>query len=740
MSGVTGPAHVDPGRIYLGWQYALRQPDPGPPPSRPVPEPPARLDPGWVAAQRRVEGRLARPARLGAAACLPAAVLVAAAWLAGVIAPALAWCGLLAAVAGALACARSAWLGRRRLDALIAAERQRIAATGAADRHRLVVRQREHAIGHQAWQERRTGFAQQPNWFAVSLPAGINRVDVAGGTLSGWSAVLTMTAAPRLSAGGEVTVVDLTEGAAAGDLISLARRSGLRPLVWVLPGDLPRLDLGAGLGAEALSDVLALAVNAIQEAGRPADPEADCALLERVLGVLGPDPRIAQVTAALRALAEVGDPRADLRAGLLTAGQLEQIGTLFGRGAAERMVIERAWVLESRLRRLDRLGTDPAGARPSRLRVVSLDRRSGVIGNRMLGTYLTAALTHMLRQVPPGQPWAHALFLLGADKLGGEVIDRVADACEASRTGLVLAYRSIPAQVRERLGRGNAAIAFMRLGNGEDARAASELIGTEHRFVVGQLTDTVGTSLTDTWGDSYTSTVGTADSVSDSVSVSESTGRSSGRGRSRQGRFAPFGDFSGSFSRDVSSSLAESDSVALTEGINSSTSWGLSLSRALGENASLGRTAQRSREFLVEPDELQRLPVSAVIVSYPAPAGRMVVLADANPAIITLPGATLRSLEDAQAGGRTGESGPAAERGWLRESGWAGESETASAPRAGVPRAGVSPARRPGVGRGPSPWPPATPGRSPNASPAASPGPPPNLGPPPERLDWRRRR
>jgi hypothetical protein len=257
----------------------------------------------------------------------------------------------------------------------------------------------------------------------------------------------------------------------------------------------------------------------------------------------------------------------------------------------------------------------------------------------MLGTYLVASLTHLLRQSVPGEPWAHVICLLGADRLGGDVLDRLADACEASRTGLVLAFRSIPPSVRARLGRGNAAVAFMRLGNGDDARAASELIGTEHRFVVSQITDTVGTSLTDTWGGSYTSTVGTADSVATSASAGTNAGRSRGRGRS-QGGLAPFGDFNSSSSRDSSYSVSESDSVSLTEGINSGTSWGVSLSRALGENASLGRTAQRSREFLVEADELQRLPPSAMIVSYPARSGRSVVLADANPAIITLPSAT----------------------------------------------------------------------------------------------------
>jgi hypothetical protein len=632
-------------QLYLGWQFAPAVPDPGPPPARPAAPPRERLAPGWQAAQARIARVLSRPARAGVAGGVLVAGLSGAAWLAGVAWSAGAACVAVAGAAGAAGCARSAWRQRRRFAAALAGERNRVRVASDAWSLALAARQREHAVEFRAWQRRQAVFDRQPAWFAVGLPAGIERVDVAGGTLAGWSALVTMIATPRLSTGGEVSVVDLTEGAVAVDLVSLAQRIGLEPLVWALPGDLPRLDLGPGLDAPALADVLALAAAASGAdragqagGGQAADPAADYALLERVLAILGPDPRIATVTAALRALADVGDPRDDVRSGLLTTEQLDQVGTLFGRGAAERVVIERAFLLEARLRGLDALGAGqaPRPAAPVRLRVAALDRRAGVIGNRILGTYLVAVLTHLLRQAAPGEPWAHVICLLGADRLGGDVLDRLADACEASRAGLVLAFRSIPPSVRARLGRGNAAVAFMRLGNGDDARAASELIGTEHRFVISQITDTVGTSLTDTWGGTYTSTVGTADSVATSYSAGTTVGGSRGRGRSQSG-LAPFGDFNSSASRDSSYSVSESDSVSLTEGINSGTSWGVSLSRALGENASLGRTAQRSREFLVEAGELQRLPPSAMIVSYPSRSGRSVVLADVNPAIITLP-------------------------------------------------------------------------------------------------------
>ena len=102
----------------------------------------------------------------------------------------------------------------------------------------------------------------------------------------------------RLAAGGEVTVLDLSEGAVAQDLVGMARGLGVQPLVWVLPGDLPRFDLGAGLPGDALADLLrwprrrrpirpALAGRARPGGRRATDPAQDSAILERIAGVLG---------------------------------------------------------------------------------------------------------------------------------------------------------------------------------------------------------------------------------------------------------------------------------------------------------------------------------------------------------------------------------------------------------------------------------------------------------------------
>jgi hypothetical protein len=694
---VTPPAglpRMPASRLYLGWQYATPHPDPGPPPRRPVPPERGQLSADWLAAQRREEHLISRPLRIACGAAMVAAlalvICVASGWVPAIAAaPAIAACLVTAGLAG-----YAVWQGERALRARIAAERRRVERFRADQESRLFAWQAEHARQVKEWQARRSAYERQMRWYAVSLPAGIDRVDVAGGTLSGWSALLTMTAAYRLAAGGEVTVVDLSGGATAADLVTVARDGGVAPAVWVLPQDLPHLDFAASLGVNDLADVLAMSVSAVEERGSTAGLAIDSAILERVMSVLRAGPggrgargaraaRLADVAAALRALAQVGDPRADVAAGLLTEQELSQVSRLFGQGASDRVVLERALAIESQLRKLAATGSAPVRLPRSRLRVVALDKRVGVLSAKLLGSFVVTALTHLLGQAPAGQPWQHTIFLLGAERLRDDVLDRLTDACENSRAGLVLGYRSIPPQVRQRIGRGNAAVVFMRLGNAEDAKAASEQIGTEHRFVLSQLTETIGTSVTDTTGVSYTSTVGGSASMAASSSDSESRSRGSGHSSSAESSLLPFGG-GRTRSGETGNSRGTSESQSLTAGINTSTAWGVSTTLAAGDSQSLAQSLQRSREFLVEASELQRLPPTAMIVSYATAEGRQVLLADANPAIGGLAVATMTPFGEADAHGDT------------------------------APREPPMPGRPPG-------------------------GPPPNLGPPSTRLDWRKR-
>lgn len=632
---------LQPGRVYVGWRYVQSHPDPGPPPKRPTPPEAEQLDPEWIERKRKEARFYNRPLRIVAGATVVGVVLFVSAGITGTLPWAFAIAGLVACGFVALITGRSIWQDEKALRVRMDKERDRFERLQEDRRRRLEAAHAEHARAYQEWRRRRDAFESQHEWYAVTLPPGTDRVDVVGGTLVGWSAMVTMIGAARLASGSRVTVLDLSEGAVAGDLVEVAGDQGEHPSVWVLPGDLPHLDLTHGLGPEEIADVLSLVVSVSDEQNGSRDLSVDNAILERVLGVFGGHASIPQLAAALRALAQIGDPRDDLRRGLISDDELAQITTMFGRGAADRVVIERAWALESQLRKLEDLGSSPSLPPPSRLRVIATDRRAGVLTNRVLGTYVTAALTHVLRSSRLGAAWEHTLIVCGAEKLRGDVLDRLIDSCEATSTGLVLMYRSIAPHVEERLGRGHAVVGFMRLGNAEDARIAAQQIGEEHTLKVAGLTDKAASAVSDPKDGSYASTVGS---------------------------YAPVRVFEGTGPSDVT----------LPEGIGRATSWGRSAAAA----ADAGKGA---RELAVKPYELQQLPPTAMIFTATERSGRRVVLIDANPGIMTLPTANIQEYEEAVDPLRARHARPEA-----------------------LPR---DPSR-----------------------------PPPNLGPPPERLDFRKKR
>jgi hypothetical protein len=616
----------------------------------------------WLAAQRREERLINRPLKVIIAVAVGVALVLGGCVAAGLLRPIVAAPTIAVFLLAAALAGYAIGQGERVLRGRIEAERQRVERLRADQQSRLFAEQAEHAALVGQWQRRRSAFETQKRWYGVPVPAGIDRVDVVGGTLAGWSALLTMAAAGRLATGGEVTVIDLSGGAVAADLVDLSiAAGGVDPAVWVLPGDLPRLDLAASLDPDELADALALSVSVAEERSSARELAVDSAILDRVIGALdrsGPV-SLGRVAAALRALAQVGDLRADEAAGLITEDEAAGIAALYGQGATDRVVLERALGIEAQLRKLAEAGRAPAGRPRGRLRVIAVDQRATPLSARLLGSFVITTLTHLVGRQPAGggaASWRHTLIVLGAERLRDDVLDRLTDACETTRSGLVLAYRSVPAPVRQRIGRGNAAVAFMRLGNAEEAKAASEQIGSEHRFVISQLTETVGTSVTDTVGGSYTSTVG--DSASTAASTSDSATTSDGSGYSRPDGLAPFGG-GRSRSAQTGTSHGTSDSVSLTAGISTSTAWGVSTSRATGDSDSLARSLQRSRELIVEPSELQRLPTTAMIVSYQAPTGGRVLLADANPAIGGLRVATLTALHEAGRLAAADAAGPA---------------------------------------------------------------------------------
>jgi hypothetical protein len=534
------------GQLRLGWQYAMVCPDPGPPPRRPTPPEPERLSPDWAAAQRRAESQLNRPLKAVFAVAVGLGLALVALGAAGSLGAlltglAVTCCALVAAVSG-----YALWQGERALRSRMADERARIGRVREAQESRLFGSQAEHADQMREWQARRRAYERQKRWYAVRVPSDGHRTDIAGGTLSGWSAMLTTAAASLLAAGGEITVLDLTGAAVALDLIGWARSRGTEPLVWVLPDDLPQLNLTGGLSREAQAELWSAVGSAAGESGPAGDPSLD-----------------------------------------------------------------RARVLESRLRQLAAAGPGLVPLSRGALRVIALDRRVGAASGRMLGTYLAAGLTHLLHgDLPHGAgPGPRTLFVLGADKLRGDTLDRLSDACERSATGLVLAYQGIPAHVRPRLGRGNAVVAFMRLAGAEDTRVASAELGTGHRLVLSQLTETIGGLVGDTAAGAYT----------------------------------------GPASAPGAGAASGSEGEVAAADIGTSTGWRMATAKATADRESFAQALASSREFRAGPDELQHLPASAMIIRYAGPGGGPVVLADVNPGIGGLAAATELTLEEVRA-------------------------------------------------------------------------------------------
>ena len=455
MTAARPRGSVRPDVIYLGWRQVPGRPEPGPPPARPAPALAPRSQaaaaqpaPAWLTAQRREYRRRTRTARalVAGGLALAAAAIVSWAMGAGRRGPA---AGLLTATAATGSLVLGGWLIRRARHALARAvrgERERLADLAAARADWYAAGLRHYARQHRDWQRSSVASARQAQWFPVTVPDSLHRVDVAGGTLAGWSALLTMLAVPRLAAGGAVTVLDLTEGGVAADLIAVGRQAGLRPRVLVLPADLPRLDLGAGLDGGVFADVLARTAAALT--GQPASPAevtTDAVIIDRVLAALGdeaPRSRLPGLVAGLRVLGQIGSPADQLGTAELTRDQLGRLHRLAGHGAAG-LLPGRAFALHACLRALAPLATAPAG-QPSPLSVAWLDRRAPAAVCDVLAAYLPVALTADLRRAPPGRRWQHTVVILAAERLPGDVLDRLCAAAEIAGPGWCSAIAASP--------------------------------------------------------------------------------------------------------------------------------------------------------------------------------------------------------------------------------------------------------------------------------------------------------
>jgi len=462
-------------------------------------------------------------------------------------------------------------------------------------------------------------------WGSAEPPT--QRVDVFGGSLWGWQALLTTHGASILAAQ-PLLAVDLTGEQACAELIEMAQGNGVPTAVYALPAEIGRCGLLASLSPAQLADALAEAIHAGAPDGARADRAVDVRVLRQLAGALGGD--VTPVRLAAAAQAALGHP---VEPGVLAAAEKQQItGELFPSGYREQIA--------PNLVRLDAFLTDLAryagadrasGGAPSApgyFTCLALDSGPRGAHTEMLAglivQWLTVQITGSQAQAPDP-----AVIIAGADEITRAHLERLSSACERRGVPLTLMFRHLRDEGLGLLGSGTAA--FMRLGNHSEAEQAANFIGRQHKFVLSQLTAKLGGH------ESHTRT------ETESYGVSHTAHRAT-----RKGWQEALG-------------AGRAPGFARPHSRTHSRNWSTALSWAHGTNWSNAKASQRVYEYTVEPTVLQSLPDHALLLVNRAGPGPDLRPVECDPAIITLPRVSTKPLAPVpEAAAAVGPAQPAA--------------------------------------------------------------------------------
>jgi hypothetical protein len=450
------------------------------------------------------------------------------------------------------------------------------------------------------------GLGQVDEWGSAE-PPGL-RTDVFGGSWRGWQALLT-THGTSVLAAGPLLVLDLSGQLVSGELATLAARYAVgNTAQYVLPGDIDRCGLLARLSGPQFADAIAEAIHAGTPGGARADRAVDVRILHQLIGALGGDIAPARLAAATQAaLGHLAGP------GLLTAAEEGLIaGELFPPGYRQQIGPNLVH-LDAFLTDLARYTAHAPGepAAPAYYTCLALDSAARSARSELLTALAVQWLTV---QVSASTASAPAVIIAGADEITRPHLERLADACERRRVPLTMLFRHLREDALAVLGGGTAA--FMRLGNHAEADQAASYLGRQHKFVLSQLTATLGGNET------YTRTDTEGYGVTDASTFGSSRG----------------------WAEDPRGGGSRNGSLTRSRGLTTSRNWSVAQSWATGTNWSTAAAAQRVYEYAVEPSVLQHLPDQALLLTLPGQAGPDLRAVECDPAIVTLPGVSTRPL------------------------------------------------------------------------------------------------
>jgi hypothetical protein len=475
-------------------------------------------------------------------------------------------------------------------------------------------------------------------WGAVPRPMSRRRMDVFGGTLWSWEALLTTYGASALFTG-PVLVIDLSRELVCGELAMLARAAKIEVDTELLPAQLSHSSLLSGLRPRELVDAIVESMYGGSPDAARAERSMDDRILSRICDALGDDVSLARIGAALRALMGEPDDSAALDRDERRHIANELFSVEYRRQAHANMSR-----IESYIHPIERLGADSGEPTAGYLTCIALDSNARNVRSELLTDLIVQWVTHRVAASSSPRP---SVVVAGADELARRHLERLSDACERRGVPLTFLFRRLRETGGEMLGGG--AVAFMRLGNHEDAARAADFIGRDYKFVLSQITKNVGGNESHT----DTDTEGTGDS--DSISLSRSFGtstnwgttRSSGVTHSGGGPFGLFPDRSTNTgtSRTRGGGTSETDTHGETRSV--SRNWSSAYAYAAGTNWSDADTTQRVYEYAVEPVTLQHLPDHALLLVETRPeGGRKLTPVECDPAIVTLERVSTAPLPD----------------------------------------------------------------------------------------------
>ena len=607
----------EPGQ-RLGWifrdrrQFATAFPEP--------PPPPPHLPPHLIAARQAAQQRFRRSLTIAVVVSVAAVVLFALIAAAGAAFPGSISGGTGIAVVAAVVLACLAYAGSMAAG--------RAAATRAVEQAG-----RDLAGGYQrqaaAWAEGKAAYERADRarvdglaeWGAARAPAGTHRIDVFGGSLHGWEAFLTVYGTSVL-AERPALVADFSRELVCRELALTARAAGAPVDVQVLPAQFAESSVLAGLPGQQLAAALVEAMHPGDVHAGGAQRSIDGRILSELCGALTGQVSLARLAAALRVLMGGQD-----RSGLLSPHERTHIAEDLFTAEYLRQVHPDLVRIESYLHPVASLGSPdepgtglggraPGSPRdPAYLTCVALQPDTRNVRDELLAGLVVQWITYHVSNATTQIP---AVIIVGADDLARRHVERLSDACERRGVLLTMLFRHLREASADLVGGG--AAGFMRLGNHQEAARAADFIGRQHRFVLSEVTASLGGDET------HTTEVSESRGESDTIKVSAAPGWLKVLGGGGLAGLA---------------GLAGATGPAGT----TSRTWSTAYSRATGTNWSNAESAKRVYEYAVEPTTLQHLPDYAMLLVSSRPGGgHLLAPVECNPEIVTLPRVSMDPL------------------------------------------------------------------------------------------------